>query len=74
MRAERPVEMRQIVESPPIGDFGNIQEPLVRIAQRPGAGFKPALQHQVAERLADLGEARMKRPQRDADVIGSVLR
>jgi len=28
----------------------------------------------VAERLADLGEARMQRPQRDADVIGSVLR
>jgi hypothetical protein len=74
MRAKRPVEMRQIVESPPVDDFGNVQEPLIRIAQRYGARFKAALQHPAAECLADLGEARMQRPQRDADMIGRVLR
>jgi hypothetical protein len=42
--------------------------------QRSGARFKPALQHAAAECLADLPEARMQRPQRDADMIGSVLR
>src|SRR5262245_5641559 len=54
MRAKRPVEMRQIVESPPIGNFGNVQQPLIRIAQRSGARFKSALQHPAAECLADL--------------------
>ena len=66
--------MRQIVESPPVDDFGNVQEPLTRIAQRLGARFKPALQHPAAECLADLPEARMQCPQRDADMIGNVLR
>src|SRR5882672_9534686 len=54
MRTERLVEIRQVVESPPISDFRNVQRLLVRITQGVAAPLKPVFEQPVTERLADL--------------------
>ena len=54
MRTERLVEIRQVVESPPISHFRNVQRLLVRITQRVAAALKPVFEQPVTERLADL--------------------
>src|ERR1700682_3659528 len=49
MRTERLVEIRQVVESPPISDFRNVQRLLVRITQRVAAALKPVFEQPVTE-------------------------
>ena len=56
MRTERLVEIRQVVESPPISDVRNVQRLLIRITQRVAAPLKPVFKQPVTERLADLPE------------------
>jgi len=73
MRPERPVEIRQVVEPPAISDFGDVQRPLVRIAQRIAASPKPVFEQPMTERLADLPETRMQGPDRDAKMVGGLL-
>src|SRR5262249_55035838 len=73
-RAECFVEIRQVVEAPAVADVGNVQPPLIRVAQRLGAGLEPLGEHPVAERLADLLEAQMQRADRHAEMVRDPLR